>query len=190
MDTIVWQKFTMNNEKIEISKDKSSFFARLKMYFHGISRIELFIAHDVFQKIDAYIINIIDSDFIFYLPSFLLFANILMMEVFYPSFLFSLFYLMTIREYHLFLKQILSLKYIQLFLVEPLFTVFSFYHMSMFLFLCNTNFYDKYFIYDECIICFEKKLFGIVADCCPYVRICHSCNKKINRCPICKINFH
>lgn len=180
----------MNNEKIEISKDKSSFFARLKMYFHGMSRIELFIAHDVFQKINAYIINIIDADFIFYLPSFLLFGKILMMEFLHPSFLFSLFYLITIGEYHLLWKQILTLKYMQLFIVEPLFTVISFYDMSMFLLLCNTHFYDNYFIYDECIICFEKKLFGIIAQCCPYVRTCHSCNNKINRCPICKINFH
>jgi len=67
-------------------------------------------------------------------------------------------------------NEILLLKYIHLFLQEPLFTFSSVFYMVMFWFLYNTEYYDNYFFYDECII----------------VRLCKQCEEKVERCPICK----
>ena len=141
---------------------------------------------NIFYKVDGYLHPILLNNFIFVLPSCFLFINIFLSEVINPSIFFMSTYIFFFRKRKLLWNEILLLKYIHLFLHEPLFTISSFYYMLMFWLVYNTEYYYNYFFYDECIICFEKKFMGIVLLCCPYVRLCRQCEKKIDRCPICK----
>ena len=141
---------------------------------------------NLFYKVDGYLHPILLDNFVFLVPSFFLFINILLSEIFYPSIFFTSMYICFFRKKKLMWNEILLLKYIHLFLQEPLFTFSSVFYMVMFWFLYNTEYYDNYFFYDECIICFEKKFMGTIFDCCPYVRLCKQCEEKVERCPICK----
>ena len=141
---------------------------------------------NLFYKVDGYLYPIAFNNFVFLAPSFFLFMNIVLSEFFYPSILFTVMYICFFKIKKNLWNEILLLKYIHLFLREPLFTYSSFFYMLMFCFIYHTEYYDNYFFYDECIICFEKKFMGTISKCCPYVRLCQECEKKIDRCPICK----
>lgn len=155
-------------------------------YFHGVSRMDIILFNDILLPFDNFISKFVNNGVLYFFPSLYLFILVFFSEILFPSMLFKIMYIISVKKKLYLWKGILMLKFIQLFLIEPLFSPFSCFFMCIFSILCNVEFYYNYFIYDDCIICFEKKFNGIISQCCPYVRICHSCNKKIARCPICR----
>ena len=156
-------------------------------YFNNhYSRFEIILFRDFIQTIDGFFYDSLFNGTIISLPSFFLYAFIFIFECIFPSFLFIIFYLLSFQRKNQFWKELLMLKMIFLFWKESTFSPSSFSHLWHYWLLCNVNFYHNYFFYDECIICLEKRWMGIISPCCPYVRTCQSCQRKITRCPICK----
>ena len=149
---------------------------------YGYSRFELIVLRDFMGKFN---LIMIEKAWLV-LPSFFLYFMIFFSEICFPSFHFIILYLILFHLKKHYWKEMFMLKTIQLFLTEPLLSPLGFYHMGIYWILCNAEFYNNYFFYDDCIICFQKTYFGIISQCCPYVRICHYCHNKIDRCPICK----
>lgn len=153
---------------------------------NGYSRFEFIVFRDLLMKFDFLINKFTMEKASLVLPSFFLYFMIFFFEVCFPSFLFIILYILLFNLKKYYWKELFMLKTIQLFLIEPLFSPLCFLHMSIYWVLCNVDFYNNYFLYDDCIICFEKTFMGVISQCCPYVRLCHSCQKKMSRCPICK----
>ena len=73
------------------------------------------------------------------------------------------------------------------------------YNILCILFLTNEIYFRYFFfqinaissllLYDQCIICFESKFRILQFECCPFVKVCGSCFRQLEKCPICKKNL-
>jgi hypothetical protein len=156
---------------------------------HGYSRFEFHFMRDAYVTFDNFIVKTMEPKVAFHVPFLFLLITIALTELISPSMFHFMVYVLTIRNCDNMWKEILRVKSFSLFINQPLISLLSVFSMIIFILLWNTDFYFHYFIYQDCIICFEKVFFGHVFQCCPYVKVCHTCKKKLECCPICKSQF-